>query len=58
MIKIRVAALALAGALGLGNLGCIKQIILDGQIEGTRKASTAIDSYSDYEAGQIAGRAG
>ena len=58
MIKISVAALALAGALGLGNLGCIKQIILDGQIEGTRKASAAIDSYSDYEAAQIAGFSG
>lgn len=58
MIKISVAALALAGALGLGNLGCIKQIILDGQIEGTRQASAAIDSYSDYEAAQGAAYSG
>jgi TRAP transporter T-component len=58
MIKISVTALALAGALGLGSAGCIKQIILDGQIEGTRKASAAIEGFSDYEVAQTAAYAG
>jgi hypothetical protein len=58
MAKISGVALALACALGLGGTGCIKQIILDGQIEGTRKASAAIESFSDYEAAQTAAYAG
>ena len=58
MAKISGVAAALVCALGLGSAGCIKQIILDGQIEGTRKASAAIDFYSDYEAAQIAGFSG
>ncbi len=58
MIKISVTALALAGALGLGSAGCIKQIILDGQIEGTRKASAAIEGFSDYEVAETAAYAG
>jgi hypothetical protein len=42
-------ALALVGALGAANTGCIKQMILEGQIESTRKAATAIDTLHDYE---------
>jgi hypothetical protein len=58
MSKISVAALAVATALGLGSTGCIKQMILDGQIEGTRQGAAAIDGFSDYEAGQTAAYAG
>jgi hypothetical protein len=58
MTKITGAALALAGALGILNTGCLKQIILDGQIEATRKASSAIDSFSDYEVAKTAAYAG
>lgn len=36
-------------ALGLASTGCIKKMLLDGQIESTRKASTAVDTLSDYE---------
>lgn len=39
----------MTAALSLGSAGCIKQMILDGQIESTRKASAAIDTLSDYE---------
>lgn len=47
--------LATTAALALGSAGCVKQMILDGQIESTRKASDAIDTLSDYEvAGSIA----
>ncbi|MFT3773058.1 MAG: TRAP transporter TatT component family protein [Minicystis sp.] len=58
MTKISVGALALVGALGLGSTGCIKQMILNGQIEGTRKASAAVDGFSDYEVAQTAAFAG
>lgn len=39
----------LTAALALGSTGCIKQMLLDGQIESTRTASAAIDTLSDYE---------
>ena len=58
MAKISGVALALVCALGLGSTGCIKQLILDGQIEGTRKASAAIESFSDYEVAQTAAYSG
>jgi hypothetical protein len=45
----RALLLALAGAISLGTTGCIKQMLLDGQIESTRKASSAIDTVGDYE---------
>lgn len=58
MAKIRGMALALVGVLGLGSTGCIKQLILDGQIQGTRQASGAIDAFSDYEVARTAAYAG
>jgi hypothetical protein len=54
MIHLSRAALALVAALGLGSTGCLKQVILDGQIEGTRRASIVIDSFSDYEVAEVA----
>jgi hypothetical protein len=44
-----LSMLATTTALALGSAGCVKQMILDGQIESTRIASTAIDTLSDYE---------
>jgi hypothetical protein len=41
--------LALVAALALTSTGCIKKMLLDGQIESTRKASAAVDTLSDYE---------
>ncbi len=49
MTKMTFPAMALACALGVGSSGCIKQIILNGQIEGTIKASAGVDTLSDYE---------
>lgn len=51
-LRTTAAALALACALSAGSTGCIKQMLLEGQIESTRKASTAIDTLQDYEAAQ------
>lgn len=52
------AALAIAGALSAGSTGCIKTMLLEGQIESTREASTAIDTLQDYEAAQTIAFAG
>jgi hypothetical protein len=49
---------ALAGLLSLGNVGCIKKILLDGQIESTRKASAATNTLSDWEVAYRASSAG
>jgi hypothetical protein len=58
MVKTGGAGLAIAGVLSLVSTGCIKQLILDGQIEGTRRASAAIETFSDYEVAQTAAFAG
>jgi tetratricopeptide (TPR) repeat protein len=58
-MKLRLGlALALAGAVSLGTTGCIKQMILDGQIAGTRQGSAAIDTVGDYEVANTAAYAG
>lgn len=54
----RAFALALAGALSIGTTGCIKQMLLDGQIESTRKASAAVDTVGDFEVANNAAFAG
>jgi hypothetical protein len=55
---MRLAPLAVAAALALTQTACIKQILLDGQIEGTRKGAAALDSVSDYEVANTAAFAG
>ena len=54
--KLGGAALMLS--LGLFNSGCIKKILLDGQIASTRQASAAVSSISDYHVAKAAGEAG
>lgn len=58
MRKIGMGALALVGVLGLGSTGCIKEALLNGQIEATRKAASAIDRFSDYEIARTAAYSG
>lgn len=48
-----VAALAI-----LGTTGCLKQLILEGQISSTRKASAAVNTLQDYEVAEKAAMAG
>jgi tetratricopeptide (TPR) repeat protein len=38
--------------------GCIKQALLNGQIEGTRRASAAVNTLHDYEVARSIGQAG
>lgn len=53
-----IAALALAATLGLGSGGCVRKMLLDGQIESTRTASAAVDTLGDYEVAKKAAFAG
>src|SRR2546428_11083587 len=46
-MEIRVTALLLAFALG--GTGCIKQAMINGQIAGTRQASSAINTIGDWD---------
>src|SRR5262249_55272431 len=41
--------LLLGGALVCTQTGCIKKMLLDGQIQGTRDASSAMNTVGDYE---------
>jgi hypothetical protein len=54
----RLAGLAVVGMLGMGTTGCIKKMLVDGQIESTRKASTAFNTMSDWETALRASSAG
>jgi tetratricopeptide (TPR) repeat protein len=48
LVRTTTAAL-LAATLSLASTGCIKSMLLNGQIKGTRDASAAIDTVQDYE---------
>jgi hypothetical protein len=52
------AMLATTTALALGSGGCVEQMLLDGQLEATRKASAAVDTLSDYEVANSAAFSG
>jgi tetratricopeptide (TPR) repeat protein len=49
---------ALLALSSLGTSGCIKKILLDGQISSTRKASVAVNTIGDYEVAEKAAMAG
>jgi hypothetical protein len=51
-------ALPLALALSLSNVGCIKQMLTDGQISATREASSVFDTIGDYELARGAAESG
>ncbi|MEO7094234.1 MAG: TRAP transporter TatT component family protein [Polyangiales bacterium] len=50
--------LALVGTLTVSSLGCIKAMLINGQIEGTRKGAQAMNTTSDFEVARIASTAG
>ncbi len=52
------AAAALFVALSVGSTGCIKKMLLDGQIKGTRQGSSAVDTLQDYEVANAVAFAG
>jgi tetratricopeptide (TPR) repeat protein len=57
-MRARLLTLALSGLLGLGSTGCIKSMLVNGQIASTRKASGALNTVGDYELARSAASAG
>jgi hypothetical protein len=55
---MRIAATTLAAVVALSSAGCIKQTLIDGQIEGTRQGANAADTIADYELAKGATEAG
>ena len=53
-----IAAVALAISTLFCSTGCVKSILLKGQIQGTRQASSAADTLHDYEVARHAAFAG
>jgi hypothetical protein len=44
-----LAPLALLGLLALGSTGCVRKIVVDGQIQAFRQASVSFETAGDYE---------
>jgi len=57
-MRTSIANLALAAILALGSTGCIKKMVLNGTIAGTRNASGALDTIGDLELVKTAAQAG
>ncbi|MFO0660023.1 MAG: TRAP transporter TatT component family protein [Polyangiaceae bacterium] len=53
-----LATFAVAMMSVFGGTGCIKSMLLNGQIESTRKASSAVDTVQDYEVARSVAYAG
>jgi hypothetical protein len=52
------ALVSFVAATSLGSTGCIKSMILKGQIEGTRKGSAGMNTTADYDVARSAAGAG
>jgi hypothetical protein len=48
-VRFSLLKMLLAAALGLGSGGCIRQAMLDGELQAARDASGALDTIDDYE---------
>ena len=57
-MRVRTFAAIVTAALALSSTGCIKKMLLNGQIESTRKASAAIGTIGDFEMARTAAQAG
>jgi hypothetical protein len=44
-----IAAAVLAAGISLSTTGCLKKVLLDGQIKGTLQGSAAVNTIHDYE---------
>ena len=58
MIRTKLVTTLLVSALALGSTGCIKKILLNGQIASTRIGSGAADTIGDYELARAAASGG
>lgn len=52
-----VGALA-AAALSLGSTGCLKKVLIDGQVSGTKDGSDAVNTLHDFEVARAVARSG
>jgi hypothetical protein len=57
-MRSHMLILTLTTALGLSSTGCIKKVLVDGQIESTRNAASSADTIGDYDVGRVAAQAG
>ncbi|MFW5740306.1 MAG: TRAP transporter TatT component family protein [Myxococcota bacterium] len=48
-VRTRLGLIAMCSTLALGATGCIKSMLIDGQLNSTRKASPAINTLGDFE---------
>jgi hypothetical protein len=51
-------SMTLSLVLAFATAGCIQQILVDGQINGTRRGADAVDTIADYELAKSAAKAG
>ncbi len=57
-MRTRSLALPLLVALSLGSGGCIKKLMVDGQIQATRSAAPSVDTIGDLDVGRGGALAG
>ncbi len=57
-MRSHMLILGLTTALALSTTGCIKKVLVDGQIESTRNAASSADTIGDYDVGRVAATAG
>jgi hypothetical protein len=57
-MRSHLLILSLTTALGLATTGCIKKVLVDGQIQSTRQASSSADTLGDYDVGRVAAEFG
>lgn len=57
-MRTRLLTTVLAASLALGSTGCLKKMILNGQIKSTRVGAGAADTLGDYEVARAAASAG
>jgi len=48
----------LAAAVSFSTTGCLKKVLIDGQVRGTREGSDAVSTLHDYEVARAVARAG
>jgi hypothetical protein len=57
LLRTALAALV-AGTLSLTAAGCLKKVLVDGQVKGTRQASRRINTFHDFEIARSVAEAG
>lgn len=57
-MRTKLLTACVAAVLAFGSTGCVKKMLLNGQIEATRTGSGAADTIGDYELARAASSAG